>query len=110
MRLTPEQAKSWCAAKAALLLPIVYVRGFAMTGSEIEDTTSDPFNGFNVGSMVLRTGWTGDTLRHVFESPVLRLTQPPYEYRLTFSNGIGGLDPETQDELRSWADALKQAG
>jgi pimeloyl-ACP methyl ester carboxylesterase len=106
MRLTPEQTKIWRDAKRDLLLPIVYVRGFAMTGGEIEDTTSDPFNGFNVGSMVLRTGWTGDTARHIFESPVLRLTQPPYEYRLAFSNGMSGLDPETHDELRHWADAL----
>ena len=67
----------WQAAKKDLLLPIIYVRGFAMSQGEIDYTTADPFNGFNVGSVLVRTGWTGDAARHIFELPVLRLTQPP---------------------------------
>lgn len=102
MWLGEAQADAWRKAKAQLLLPIVYVRGFAMTGGEIEDTSADPFNGFNVGSMLLRTGWTGDAARHPFESPVLRLSQPPYGYRVVFSDGIRGLDAETRARVEDW--------
>jgi pimeloyl-ACP methyl ester carboxylesterase len=106
MRLTRQQIAAWRKAKANLLLPIVYVRGFAMTGGEIEDTSADPFNGFNVGSMLLRTAWTGDSARHVFESPVVRLSQPPYGYWLAFSDGLRGLDVDQKRELRDRAEAL----
>src|SRR5215510_3013733 len=103
MFMKAEDVAAWRAAKGWLLLPIVYVRGFAMSGGEIEETTSDPFNGFNIGSTQLRTGWTGINARHMFESPVLRLTQPPYDYRLVFSNGLDGLDLDTRDNLKAWA-------
>jgi hypothetical protein len=33
-------------------LPIIYVRGYAMTEQEQDETTADPFCGFNVGSTV----------------------------------------------------------
>jgi hypothetical protein len=109
--LSLARQRGWREAKtkAALLLPIVYLRGFAMTGGEIEDTAADPFNGFNLGSTLLRTSWTGDTARHVFESPVLRLSQPPYNYRLAFSNGLRGLDPETRRDLLDWQAELRTA-
>ncbi|MGE0258786.1 MAG: esterase/lipase family protein [Alphaproteobacteria bacterium] len=110
MRLTQQQLAAWRKAKARLLLPIVYVRGFAMTGGEIEDTSADPFNGFNIGSMLLRTAWTGDSARHVFESPVLRLSQPPYGYRLAFSDGVRGLDVDQKQELRDRTEALQGQG
>jgi hypothetical protein len=58
--------------------------------------------GFNIGSVLLRTGWTGDSARHVLESPVLRLTQPPFNYRLTFSDGIRGLSVTAREELEDW--------
>jgi pimeloyl-ACP methyl ester carboxylesterase len=103
MAMTADQIKSWQAAKKDLLLPIIYVRGFAMTGSEIDDTTADPFNGFNVGSVLVRTGWTGDAARHIFESPVLRLTQPPFNYRVAFSDGVRGLSTEMKNDLAEWA-------
>ena len=106
MRLTPNRIESWRQAKRHLLLPIVYVRGFAMTDGEINDTTADPFNGFNIGSTLLRTAWSGESRRHVFESPVLRLSQPPYGYRLAFSDGIRGLDAETRQDLAETYQAL----
>ena len=34
--------------------PIIYVRGFAMTRAEIDETSADPFCGFNLGSTVYR--------------------------------------------------------
>ena len=55
MRLRGTQLGHWRIAKSHLLLPIVYVRGSALTGGEIEETTADPFNGFNIGSTLLRT-------------------------------------------------------
>lgn len=107
MYLSVARQNAWREAKASLLLPIVYLRGFAMTGGAIEDTAADPFNGFNLGSTLLRTGWTGDTARHVFESPVLRLSQPPYNYRLAFSNGLRGLDVETRRDLDDWRQEIE---
>lgn len=100
--LTETQIQKWREEKSRLLLPIVYVRGFAMRENEIEETTSDPFNGFNIGSALLRTGWTGAAARHIFESPVLRLSQPLYGYRLAFSDGIRGLDAEAKRALSDW--------
>ncbi len=102
MRLGVEQIRDWQRAKANQLFPIVYVRGFAIGEGEIDETTADPFNGFNVGSVLLRTGWTGEAARHIFESPVLRLAQPPYNYRLAFSDGIAGLTAETRRDLEDW--------
>jgi hypothetical protein len=108
MKLSAERVKEWQSAKADRLLPIVYLRGFAGGDGEIDETTADPFNGFNVGSVLTRTGWTGDAARHVFESPVLRLTQPPFNYRLTFSDGVRGLNTEAKDELEDWKQFLTQ--
>jgi hypothetical protein len=35
--------------------PIIYVRGFAATQGEIEETVSDPYMGFNIGSTKARS-------------------------------------------------------
>ncbi|WP_294261735.1 hypothetical protein [Propionivibrio sp.] len=43
--------------------PIIYVRGFAGTQGEIEETVADPYMGFNVGSTKARMAWTGDVSR-----------------------------------------------
>jgi hypothetical protein len=53
--------------------PIIYVRGFAATQGEIEDTVADPYMGFNIGSTKSRVAWTGDVRRFYFESPLVRL-------------------------------------
>lgn len=53
--------------------PIIYVRGFAATQGEIEDTVADPYMGFNVGSTKSRVAWTGEVRRFYFESPLVRL-------------------------------------
>ena len=55
---------SWAAARQRLeddmanknapFHPIIYVRGYAMTPGEIDETTADPFCGFNLGSTVYR--------------------------------------------------------
>jgi pimeloyl-ACP methyl ester carboxylesterase len=53
--------------------PIIYVRGFAASQGEIEETVADPYMGFNIGSTKARMAWTGDVKRFYFESPLVRL-------------------------------------
>jgi len=53
--------------------PIIYVRGFAATQGEIDETVADPYMGFNIGSTKSRVAWTGDVKRFYFESPLVRL-------------------------------------
>jgi hypothetical protein len=67
--------------------PIIYVRGYAGTDSEIEDTVSDPYMGFNLGSTRIRTLWTGDTERYYFESPLVRLMKD-FKYSDVYSAGL----------------------
>lgn len=75
--------------------PIIYVRGYAMSRNEIDDTTADPFCGFNLGSTVLRA--TPDAKqppkKFVFESPLVRL-QSDYGYSDVYRNGVDILDPD----------------
>lgn len=68
--------------------PIIYVRGFAATQSEIEETVADPYMGFNIGSTKARTAWTGDVKRFYFESPLVRLMSD-HKYEDVF---VGGED------------------
>lgn len=53
--------------------PIIYVRGYAMTESEIESTFNMPYYGFNLGSTQYKLGATTAPKMHIFESPVVRL-------------------------------------
>lgn len=53
--------------------PIIYVRGFAATMGEIEDTTATPYMGFNEGATKIRQKHDGQIVRFIFESPLLRL-------------------------------------
>ncbi|HJU43063.1 MAG TPA: hypothetical protein VJ691_09620, partial [Vicinamibacterales bacterium] len=57
----------------AAIHPIIYVRGYAMTQSEIEDTVADPYMGFNIGSAKVRQLWDGSVKKYFFESPLVRL-------------------------------------
>ncbi len=66
--------------------PIIYVRGFAATQGEIDDTVADPYMGFNIGSTKVRVAWTGDIKRFYFESPLVRLMSD-YKYEDVFVDG-----------------------
>ena len=66
--------------------PIIYVRGFAGTQGEIEETVADPYMGFNIGSTKARMAWTGDVKRYFFESPLVRLMSD-HEYGDVFVDG-----------------------
>src|SRR5882757_4739731 len=63
--------------------PIVYVRGYAGTQQDVEDTVADPFMGFNLGSSKIRQRWTGQVQRFYFESPFIRLMKE-WKYADTF--------------------------
>ena len=53
--------------------PIIYLRGYAGSQTEVEDTVSTPYMGFNLGSTRIRQLHTGRIRPHIFESPVIRL-------------------------------------
>lgn len=67
--------------------PIIYVRGFAGTQGEVEDTVADPYMGFNLGSTKSRQLWTGDIKKFFFESPLVRLMND-FDYEDVYVHGI----------------------
>lgn len=75
--------------------PIIYVRGYAMTPALIDETTADPFCGFNLGSTVYRAvpDKTQQPRKYIFESPVVRLASD-FNYRDVYEDGYDILDPE----------------
>lgn len=66
--------------------PIIYIRGYAMTQSAIEETVATPYMGFNLGSTKTRQEWDGEVKRHFFESPLIRLMKD-YGYVDNYTNG-----------------------
>jgi hypothetical protein len=67
--------------------PIIYVRGFAATMSEIEETVADPFMGFNIGSTKARRLDNGTLQRFYFESPLVRFFSE-HEYDDVYDAGM----------------------
>lgn len=76
--------------------PIIYVRGFAATQGEIEETVADPYMGFNVGSTKSRMAWTGELRRFYFESPLVRLMSD-HQYQDVFVEGEDLVAPQRSD-------------
>lgn len=91
-------------SKGSRYLPIIYVRGFAMSDSEKDQTAADPFCGFNLGSTVYRAvaGKDKPPRKFVFESPVVRLMSQ-YRYTDVYEDGNDILDPEWE----TYADGQK---
>ena len=81
--------------KNAPFHPIIYVRGYAMTSKEIDETTADPFCGFNLGSTVYRAvpDRTKPPRKFIFESSVVRLASA-FKYRDVYEDGYDILDAE----------------
>lgn len=77
--------------------PIIYVRGYAMTEGERNETAADPFCGFNLGSTVYRAAAARDEApkKFVFESPLLRLIKD-HGYRMVYQDGFDIADAEWQ--------------
>jgi hypothetical protein len=73
----------------APFFPIIYVRGFAMTKAERDETAADPFCGFNLGSTTYRASSNRkDPVRKfIFESPVVRLAKD-FGYTDVYENGL----------------------
>jgi hypothetical protein len=82
----PDKIKS-------LLHPIIYVRGYAMTENERDETAADPFCGFNLGSTVYRANIEKEepANKFIFESPMLRLMSD-FKYTDTYENGLDFMD------------------
>lgn len=79
--------------------PIIYVRGYAMTQTEIEETVADPYMGFNLGSCKVRQLWDGQVRKYFFESPLVRLIKEPYGYDDVYEDGTDQIaDPMAQRE------------
>jgi hypothetical protein len=76
--------------------PIIYVRGFAATQGEIDETVADPYMGFNIGSTKSRVAWTGDVKRFYFESPLVRLMSD-HKYEDVFVEGDDLIAAERAD-------------
>ena len=66
--------------------PIIYIRGFAATMSEIEETVATPYMGFNSGSTKIKQDHRGDILRFIFESPLIRFMKDE-DYKDTYMDG-----------------------
>jgi hypothetical protein len=79
--------------------PIIYVRGYAMTGGEKNETAADPFCGFNYGSTVLRAvpDKKAPPRKYIFESPVVRLISD-FGYRDVYEDGRDIMDPEWHED------------
>ena len=78
--------------------PIIYVRGFAATPGEIEETVADPYMGFNVGSTKSRLVWNGDMKRFFFESPLVRL-MTDHDYDDVFVEGEDLIELEKSKQV-----------
>lgn len=81
--------------------PIIYVRGYAMTDGEVENTVADPYMGFNIGSTKLRQKYPKSVMRHVFESPLVRLMKDE-GYRDTFLDGAELSDSADLESRAVW--------
>ena len=87
--------------------PIIYVRGFAATHSEIEETVADPYMGFNVGSTKSRQVWDGKLRKFFFESPLVRLKDE--NIWLTDAGGRRRLSERRYDDVYVDGDDLTAA-
>jgi hypothetical protein len=82
-------------SEAASAWPIIYVRGYAMTRAEIDQTTADPFCGFNIGSTTIRATPDPKTppRKLIFESPLVRLASD-FGYSDVYEDGVDIGDPD----------------
>ena len=81
--------------------PIVYIRGYAGSQSEVEDTVADPYMGFNLGATKTRQDWTQQIQKYVFESPLIRLMKD-HGYSDVYRNGATIPASETPPAKSIW--------
>lgn len=84
-------------AQPPSIRPIIYVRGYAGSARERDETTADPFCGFNAGSTVYRAAADGarGVRKFVFESPIVRLAGD-FGYRPVYTSGWDIADEDWQ--------------
>lgn len=81
--------------------PIIYVRGYAMSQTDIDETTADPFMGFNLGSTYARHDAHAALAKFYFESPVIRLAKD-HDYVDAFQHGGMQWAPRTAPSRSIW--------
>lgn len=81
-------------------LPIIYLRGYAATQSEINATVDDPFYGFNLGSTHVRVDADGRPVQFFFESPLVRLITD-YGYRDVYQGERQSLPSDVEDPRKT---------
>lgn len=79
--------------------PIIYVRGFAFWQDEIDETSNDPTNGFNLGTTHARQGPNHRILKIRFPGPFVRLmSEHGYDDSI---RGEADSAEDVQDPLRT---------
>ncbi len=86
-------------------LPIVYVRGYAMTEDEVETTFNTPYYGFNLGATQYKMAASADPRMYLFESPVVRLLKD-HGYRDSFNNFVDWQNRPLAGSVRDWRGTL----
>lgn len=81
--------------------PIIYVRGYAGTQQEVEDTVATPYMGFNLGSTKIRQLWNRETQRYIFESPLIRLMKD-HGYTDVYNDGDEIADGQSVSTRSIW--------
>jgi pimeloyl-ACP methyl ester carboxylesterase len=69
--------------------PIIYVRGYAGSQGDVEQTVDDPYYGFNIGSTHVHPDADGRAMFFGFESPLVRLMKD-WGYRDVYIAGNQG--------------------
>jgi PGAP1-like protein len=75
--------------------PIIYVRGYAGTQSDVEETVDDPTYGFNTGSTHIRQMMDGKADMFMFVSPFARLFRD-HQYQDVIDGAVQQLPPNLE--------------
>lgn len=86
-------------------LPIVYVRGYAMTEEEVEETFNTPYYGFNLGSTQYKMAASADPKMYMFESPVVRLMKD-HGYQDAFNRFVDWENRPLENSVKDWRNTL----
>jgi len=79
----------------AIARPIIYVRGYASSQSDVEETVDDPTYGFNTGSTHIRLSQDGKADLFMFVSPFARLFKD-HNYKDVIDGAVQRLPPNLE--------------
>lgn len=77
---------------------IIYIRGYAMTESEVENTLNQPYYGFNLGSTLVRQDRDEKPFMRIFESSVVRLIKE-HNYVDSFNRFVDARNTPIKDSV-----------